>query len=430
MGKSYYISTFGCQMNVHESEKLAGLLSVRGYFEALSPEKADVIVFNTCCIRETAETRIAGRLGNLKRIKEENPRVILAVCGCMTQKKGGAEALIKRFPYIDIIFGTHNLTQFGAYLDAYEGKKTVEIWEKETPGEEDGTAVKRAGTVNAWVNIMYGCNNFCSYCIVPYVRGRERSRKKADILADMRGLLDEGYKEITLLGQNVNSYGEPGGFSGLLADAAALSGTFKLKFMTSHPKDLTEDVVRVMAMSDKLAAHIHLPVQSGSDRVLSLMNRKYTGKKYLETIDMIRKYLPNAGLSSDVMVGFPTETEADFLDTVRLVETVRFSNLFTFIYSRRSGTPAADMAQIPYKVKQERIARLIARQKEIGPALAGEAVGRVFTVLCEEIHGGVARGKTQCEREMTFPADGVKPGDFVRVRALRHKNTGLIGELV
>lgn len=431
MSKRYYIATFGCQMNVHESEKLAGTLESRDFLPSETIEEADVIVFNTCCIRETAESRIAGQLGSLKSIKQKNPKVILAVCGCMVQKKNTAETLKKKFPYIDIFFGTHNLSEFGGYLDAYDGNPVVEIWEHER-GLTPDMPVRRANRLNAWINIMYGCNNFCSYCIVPYVRGRERSRNSSDIIQDAKRLIDEGFKELTLLGQNVNSYNANDvDFARLLDKLSALDGEFKIKFMTSHPKDLNEDVIKVMAKSDKIVDYIHLPVQAGSDRILRLMNRKYTAKQYLDKVDMIRKYMPGAGISSDVMVGFPTETEADFLETVRIVEASEYNNLFTFMYSRRSGTPGDLMTeQVDITTKRERIRRLIDRQFEIGSRLAAECVGKTFTVLCEDVEGGKGRGKTHCEREISFQADQKHKGTFVKVQVEKSKNTKLTGIIV
>lgn len=276
-----------------------------------------------------AETKILGNLGIVKKLKEKNPSLIVCVCGCMAQKKGEAERLKKRCPFINLIFGTHNLSKFGEYLDeiSINNQKTVIEIEQDNNLLPQRTPIKRSSGVNAWVNIMYGCNNFCSYCIVPYVRGREKSRSEQEVIDDIRALVEEGYKEITLLGQNVNSYGNDRGgrenFAALLQKCADLPGEFKVRFMTSHPKDLSEEVVKVIASNDKLAKFIHLPIQAGSDRILSLMNRKYTQKEYLEKIDMIKSYIPNVGLSSDIMVGFPTETEEDFSDTLNVVNKVQ-----------------------------------------------------------------------------------------------------------
>lgn len=430
----YFINTFGCQMNVHESEKLAGILENRGFTLADEMKNADIIVFNTCCIRESAETKILGNLGIVKKIKEINPDVKVCVCGCMAQKKGEAERLKKRCPFINLIFGTHNLFKFDEYLTkVLQGNKLAEIWE-DTGELPQKTPIKRSDSVNAWVNIMYGCNNFCSYCIVPYVRGRERSREERDILDDVKRLIDDGFKEITLLGQNVNSYGNDfsdkrSNFASLLEKCASFDGKYKIRFMTSHPKDLSEDVVKVIASSDKLADFIHLPAQAGSDRILKMMNRKYTSAEYLNKIDMIRKYIPSIGLSGDIMVGFPTETEEDFLATLDLVKKVRYNNLYTFIYSRRSGTPADKMEQVDLVVKKRRIKELIDLQFELGCKLADNCVGKTYEVLCDSWKGGIASGKSSCEKAITFNSKKNIVGSFVKIKVDSTKNNQLFGSV-
>lgn len=435
MSGKYFINTYGCQMNVHESEKLAGILRERGYEEAKSQEEADVIVFNTCCVRETAEDHVLGNLGIVKKLKESKPDIKVAVCGCMTQKPGAEAALKKRCPFINIIFGTHNLHKFGEYLDKLETRKYIgEVWNDEGEIPED-VPVYRTSGVNAWVNIMYGCNNFCSYCIVPYVRGRERSRDESRVIDDVKRLLDEGYKEITLLGQNVNSYGNDfsdknTNFAKLLEKLSTLDGKYKIRFMTSHPKDLSEDVVKVIASSDKLADFIHLPIQAGSDRVLKLMNRKYTKADYLNKIDIIRKYIPHIGLSSDVMVGFPTETEEDFLETVDVIKRVGYNNLFTFIYSRRSGTPADKMEQVDIKTKKRRIRELIDLQFDIGNEEAKRCIGKTYEVLCDEWADGKAKGKSSCEKAISFDSRENVMGRFVNVKITGTKNNQLKGEII
>lgn len=432
MKGTYYIHTYGCQMNVHESEKLAGMLSVRGFQPARHESEADVLVYNTCCIRETAETHVLGNLGLAKKYKEKRPDIIVAVCGCMAQKDGSAAALKRRCPFIDIIFGTHNLYKFGEYLDVCKDRKVTEIWERED-GIDEGTPVVRGAGINAWVNIMYGCNNFCSYCIVPYVRGRERSRHIDAILADVETLV-KTYPEITLLGQNVNSYGNDLNngvdFNLLLEKIDALPGNFRVSFMTSHPKDLSEKVVRTIADSDKISKFIHLPIQAGSDRILRLMNRRYTAPQYIEKINMIRSYIPTAGLSSDIMVGFPTETEEDFSDTLSVCEKVRFNNLYTFIYSRRSGTPADKMEQVETSVKKERIDRLIKKQAEIANELAQEAIGKTFRVLCDTYRDGIACGRSDCGKTISFISDVDVTGRFVNVCVNKRKNSQLFGETI
>lgn len=430
----YYIHTYGCQMNVHESEKLAGILEEKGYLPAEKENDADIIVFNTCCVRETAETKILGNLGIVKKLKETKPDLKVCVCGCMAQKKGEAERLKKRCPFINLIFGTHNLYKFDQYLDEImSGQNVVEVWDTDKTLPEK-TPIKRSDSVNAWVNIMYGCNNFCSYCIVPYVRGREISRSEQDVLQDVKTLISEGYKEITLLGQNVNSYGndfsdKSNHFAALLEKCASFEGDYKIRFMTSHPKDLSEEVVKTIASCDKLADFIHLPVQAGSDRILSLMNRRYTSGQYLEKIDMIRSYIPDAGLSSDIMVGFPTETEEDFSDTMNIVKKVGYNNLYTFIYSRRSGTPADKMEQVELATKKRRIKELIALQFEIGCDLAKKCVGKTYRVLCDGYDGKTASGKSSCEKAIYFPSDINPVGKFVNVTVTHTKNNQLYGEI-
>jgi tRNA-i(6)A37 thiotransferase enzyme miaB len=421
-------------MNVHESEKLAGILEEKGYLPAEKENDADIIVFNTCCVRETAETKILGNLGIVKKLKETKPDLKVCVCGCMAQKKGEAERLKKRCPFINLIFGTHNLYKFDQYLDEImSGQNVIEVWDTDKTLPEK-TPVKRSDSVNAWVNIMYGCNNFCSYCIVPYVRGREISRSEQDVLQDVKKLISEGYKEITLLGQNVNSYGndfsdKSNHFAALLEKCASFEGDYKIRFMTSHPKDLSEEVVKTIASCDKLADFIHLPVQAGSDRILSLMNRRYTSGQYLEKIDMIRSYIPDAGLSSDIMVGFPTETEEDFSDTMNIVKKVGYNNLYTFIYSRRSGTPADKMEQVELATKKRRIKELIALQFEIGCDLAKKCVGKTYRVLCDGYDGKTASGKSSCEKAIYFPSDINPVGKFVNVTVTHTKNNQLYGEI-
>jgi len=419
-------------MNVHESEKIAGILRAKGYIESEKIEDADFILFNTCAIRETAENRVIGNLGIVKKIKEKNKNLIVAVCGCMTQKSATALNIKKRCPFVDIIIGTHNIYNLGNYLDEVEaGKKVFEILD--TEGEvTEGVPLYRTSGVNAWVNIMYGCNNFCTYCIVPYVKGRERSRSVEDIVEEAKRVISEGYKEITLLGQNVNSYSYNNtDFASLLERILSLDGDFRLKFMTSHPKDISEKVIKVISQSDKAAKYIHLPVQSGSDRILRLMNRKYDSKSYLEKIDMIRNYIPNVGISSDIIVGFPTETEMDFEDTMRLVEKVQYNNLYTFIYSRRSGTVADSMeGQIDLNVKTERIERLIAHQFEIGNNIAKNCIGKQYNVLVESYKDGVCHGKSECDKALAFYSAENLIGKFVNVKVTGCNNNKLLAELV
>ena len=365
----YFIVTYGCQMNVHESEKIAAILERKGYEACGNREEADIIVFNTCAIREGAEDRVFGNVGNLKKMKRRNKNLIIAVCGCMTQKSQTAEYLMRTFPFVDIVLGTFNLTKLGDYIDAVKTGRQLHLFEE---GEIDETlSYKRTSGENAWVNIMQGCNNFCTYCIVPYVRGREKSRKPENILNEIREIIKEKkYKKITLLGQNVNSYGndrEDGvNFAALLKMICNLEGDFKLSFMTSHPKDLTDEVIDVIANEDKIEKYIHLPAQSGNNRILHLMNRRYTREKYLDIIKKIRAKIPNCRITSDFIVGFPTETDEEFEDTFSLVKEVRYDSIFAFMYSPREGTVASKMeGQIEDKIKHERVNRLLKLEKLI-----------------------------------------------------------------
>lgn len=365
----YFVVTYGCQMNVHESEKIAAILENMGYSLAPDRENADIIVFNTCAIREGAEDRVFGNVGNLKRLKKKNKDLIIAVCGCMTQKEQTAQKLMQKFPFIDIVIGTFNIPKLQYYIEAVQKGRQFELLNE---GELDEILpYKRTSGDNAWVNIMQGCNNFCTYCIVPYVRGREKSRKEENILKEVKSILDEGkYKKITLLGQNVNSYGKdltaPVSFAKLLKDICALEGDFTLSFMTSHPKDLTDDVIEVIKSEPKIEKYIHLPAQSGNNRILKLMNRKYTREKYLEIIDKIRKEIPNCRITSDFIVGFPSETEEEFNDTLSLVERVKFDSIFAFMYSPREGTVASQMQdQISEQVKRKRVNKLLQLEKKL-----------------------------------------------------------------
>ncbi len=356
-------------MNVHESEKIAGILEKLGYQEADKRENADIIVFNTCAIREGAEDRVFGNVGNLKKLKKQKKDLIIVLCGCMTQKEATAQKMLRTFPFVDIVIGTFNLPKLGDYIEAVKKGRQLEIWQE---GEIDELLpYKRTSGDNAWVNIMQGCNNFCTYCIVPYVRGREKSRKEANILKEIKEIVAEGkYKKITLLGQNVNSYGKdlnpPVSFAKLLKDICAVEGDFKLSFMTSHPKDLTDEVIDVIASEEKIEKFIHLPAQSGNNRILQKMNRKYTREKYLEIIEKIRAKIPKCHITSDFIVGFPGETEEEFEDTCSLVREVKFDSIFAFMYSPREGTVASKMEeQIPENIKNERVNKLLKLEKQI-----------------------------------------------------------------
>lgn len=438
--KKYCVVTYGCQMNLHESEKISGILSGMGMSAVNEPENADVVVFNTCCIRDTAERRALGNIGKMKELKKKNKNLLIVVTGCMTQQNGFAENMKERYQYVDVILGTHNISDLENQIRIRLEKKKRVAAVLDTDGyiDDETTPVTRTSFPNAWVNINYGCNNFCTYCIVPYVRGRERSRDMNSIVSECEKLIKDGYKEITLLGQNVNSYGndvpdENVNFANLLREVAKIDGKFRIRFMTSHPKDLTEDVVKAIRDNDKICNNIHLPIQAGSNSVLKNMNRRYTREHYLGLIDMIRRYLPDCGITTDIMVGFPYETEEDFLDTMDIVEKVRFSTAFTFIYSVRKGTKAAEMPQIPYEIKQNRIKRLIARQNEITEEISKDYVGNVYEILVEglqEKKNGYVVGRTESGRLVSAMGDESMIGEFKNVKITAVKNAQLLGEIL
>jgi tRNA-2-methylthio-N6-dimethylallyladenosine synthase len=435
MNKYYHILTYGCQMNIHESEKIAGMLDALGYQNTQEKANADVIVFNTCCIRDTAETKIMGNIGEIKRLKKINNDLIVAVVGCMTQQKGTAESLREKFPFINIMLGTDNLQELPNFIKLLENDKkkhhkNINL-DPSLPICETIPKYRTSGT-NAWVNIMYGCNNFCSYCIVPYVRGRERSREPKLIIDEVKSLVDSGYKEITLLGQNVDSYRfENYDFAYILEQCARIDTKFRLRFMTSHPKDFNTDIVDIIRSHDNICNNIHLPVQSGSNRILKLMNRKYTREHYLELIDEI-KTLPNVGITSDIMVGFPTETDEDFADTLDLVKKVRYSSAFTFVYSPRKGTQAAIMEQLPAEIKKERIQELVKLQNSISAEVSKEYIGKSFEVLVEDINHKYENsvcGRTESGRLVTFAGDKSLIGEFVNIRITKTRTASLLGEI-
>ena len=435
-------------MNVHESEKIAGILEDMGYSDCPEDGNPDVIVFNTCCIRDTAERRALGNIGVTKAEKKRNPNLILAVVGCMPQQDGVADSLKERYPYVDIVLGTRNIAELKDEIQKViasrnrikkRSDKKYRCFDTEQPTNyleiDEKTPQTRTSYPNAWINIIYGCNNFCTYCIVPYVRGREVPRDMNSVLDEVKKCVDEGYKEITLLGQNVNSYGndvdDPNvNFANLLREIDKIEGKFRVRFMTSHPKDLNDDIIDAMANSSKICNNLHLPIQAGSDKVLADMNRRYDSAKYLQTIEKLRKAMPDIGITTDIMVGFPTETEDDFQKTLEIVEKVRYSNAFTFIYSPRKGTPAAKMEQIPYAVKQERISRLIKLQNKITKEISDTYVGGVFEVLCEDIapkYEGMVCGRTESGRLVTFEGTSEDIGKFFNVKISQSKSASLFG---
>lgn len=424
-------------MNVHDSEKIAGIMEDLGYEACSEVREADAVIFNTCCIRETAEQKIYGHIGELKKIKRAKPDMIVAVCGCMSQQMGVAEKIKASYPFVDIILGTSNLNLLRqAVLSAQNKKRSCNV--DFLQYDEEDFVQSRTSYPNAWVNINYGCNNFCTYCIVPYVRGRERSRKSADILSEVKGLLAEGYKEITLLGQNVNSYGHDlkdyESFASLLRKIGELDGKFRLRFMTSHPKDLSDEVIDAVAAYPNICNNIHLPVQSGSTEILRRMNRRYTREDYLALVKRIREKLPDVGITTDIMVGFPGETDKDFEDTLDLVRQARYSSAFCFVYSRRKGTPAYSMEnQIPYTVKRERITKLLACQNEVTKEISQTMLGKRYEVLVEGANTHYANtmcGRTESGRLVNFKCDESYVGRFVDVQIEQAKSATLWGSVV
>lgn len=438
MAEKYHIVTYGCQMNVHESEKIAGILRRVGFEEETTIDEADIIVFNTCCIRENAENHAFGNIGALKKLKKRKPNLLIAVGGCMTQEKGKTEVLKQKFPFIDIMFGTLNLESLERLIVQKKSQKKRVIEIRETEGEiiefEDAY---RTSYPNAWVNIMYGCNNFCSYCIVPYVRGRERSRKPEHIIAEVKKLVAEGYKEITLLGQNVNSYGSDGKtgatFAELLDSVASIEGNFRVRFMTSHPKDFNEDVVKVMEKHRKICRLVHLPVQSGSNSILQAMNRRYTREKYLSEIEMLKSRLPEAEVTTDIIVGFPGETEEDYKQTEALVREVDYASAFTFVYSPRQGTKAASMEnQIPADVQKDRITRLVELVNSLTRKKSEKYVGKTVEILCEDFDEkkGLYLGRDEFGRMGYFTSAKNVVGEFINLKITRANGISLFGEIV
>lgn len=434
----YYIETWGCQMNEEDSEKLSGMLKRIGYDKTDSVDTADIIIYNTCCVRENAENKVFGNLGQLKGLKRKKPDLIIAVCGCMMQQEGMADKILNQFSHVNIIFGTHNSYKFPEYLNRVrtEGVQIKEIFNKETEIIE-GLPIDRKSDVKAFVTIMYGCNNFCTYCIVPYVRGRERSRKPEEIIKEIEELVSQGYKEITLLGQNVNSYGKglenEITFAQLLRQINEIKGLERVRFMTSHPKDLNLDVVMAIKECDKLCEQIHLPVQSGSNRILKKMNRHYTREDYLELVKIIKREIPDVTLTTDLIVGFPGETEEDFIDTLELVKEVEYASSFTFIYSRRNNTPADMMDnQIPDDIKHDRFNRLLKAVNEGVVKGNKQYEGKIVQVLVE----GTSKndeskftGRTRNGRLVNFEGENIKAGDLVDVYITRAQPFSLIGEV-
>lgn len=436
---TFFIETWGCQMNEEDSEKLSGMLKNIGYKNTEDKTEADIIIFNTCCVRENAEFKVYGNLGILKGLKAKKPDLIIAVCGCMMQQEGMADNIIKKYPFVDIIFGTHNSYKFPEYLNRakQEGKSIIEIWDKEE-GIVEGIPVDRKSFSKAFVTIMYGCNNFCTYCIVPYVRGRERSRDLSDIIKEIKQLVKDGYKEITLLGQNVNSYGKDLNpkisFAELLRVVNDIEGVERVRFMTSHPKDLTDDVIYAIKECDKLCEHIHLPVQSGSSRILKKMNRFYNREQYIDLVKKIRTEIPGVAITTDIIVGFPGETEEDFNETLTLVEEVEYDFAFTFLYSKRKGTPAYDIKeQVPDDVKHDRFKRLMEVVNKSCKKSNEKYDGKLVKVLVEgesKNDNDKLSGRTETSKLVNFTGNKDNIGKIVDVKITKTLSFALEGEEV
>lgn len=430
-GRTYKIVTYGCQMNAHDSENLAGMLEEMGFAPAADEGEADLLLFNTCCIRDNAERRLLGNVSALAQRKREKPDLLVGVCGCMMQQEGGAQRLLDLCPFVDMVFGTHNLYRLPELLlRALRGQPV-----RETGGDErgcipEGLPVRRTSAIQGALTIMYGCNNFCTYCVVPYVRGRERSRSVADVVREAESMAASGIQEILLLGQNVNSYAGGATFPELLR---ALDGVVpRIRFMTSHPKDLSDALIEEMARSRSVCPQFHLPVQSGNDKVLREMNRVYTRAHYLERVRALRQAIPEVGLTTDVIAGFPGETEAEFADTLSLVEEVQYDSAFTFIYSPRRGTRAAARPdQIPEAVQHERLDRLIRVQERATASRLAQQVGSVQEVLVEGAsrrREGFLAGRTGRGMTVNFPGDAALVGKIVPVRILGTGANTLRGE--
>lgn len=437
--KKYSIHTFGCQMNENDSERLAGMLMEMGYAETEDTEESDLIIFNTCCVRENAELKVYGHLGALKKLKENNPDLIISVCGCMMQQPEVVEHIRKKYRHVDLIFGTHNLHKFPelVYTTLQEKKTVIDIWESTGQIAED-MPIERKDGVKAWVTVMYGCNNFCSYCIVPYVRGRERSRSISEILKEVTFLGQEGYKEITLLGQNVNSYGKDledgSSFATLLYALDRVEGIERIRFMTSHPKDLSDELIYAMRDCKKVCEHLHLPVQSGSTRVLKEMNRQYSKEQYLDMLAKIKEQIPGIALTTDIIVGFPGETEEDFEETLDVVEKAQYDMAYTFLYSKRTGTPAAKSPdQIPETVKKQRFDRLLELQNRVSKEINDPLLNTVVEVLVEGLSRSSAAtytGRTRTNKIVNFKGSEDLIGKLIKVRIEKVQTWSLEGVIV
>lgn len=432
------VNTFGCQMNARDSEKLIGILKEIGY-EITEEENCDFVLFNTCTVRENANTRVYGRLGQLKNYKKKNPHMMIALCGCMMQEPHVVEKIKTTYRYVNLIFGTHNIYKFAELIyNSFQSERLlIDIW-KDTDKIVEDLPNERKFPFKTGINIMFGCDNFCTYCIVPYVRGRERSRNPKDIIREIEQHVAGGVKEVMLLGQNVNSYGknleEPVTFAELLAEVEKIDGLERIRFMTPHPKDLSDDLIEVMSKSKKICHHIHLPLQSGSTKLLAKMNRKYTKEQYLNLVAKIKKRIPDVSLTTDIIVGFPGETEEDFSDTLDVVKQAEFDSAYTFIYSKRTGTPAALMEdQIPEEVVKQRFDRLLALIQEISAERTQKHVGTVQSVLVESMNEqdeNLVTGRLENNSVVHFKGDKTMIGSIYNVKLLEAKGFYYMGERI
>ena len=432
----YKILVYGCQMNIADAERMEGQLQAAGYTPTEETARADIVLINTCCVRETAEDKVYGKIGEIKKIKEKNPRLIFGITGCMAQKEG--DSLMRRAPHIDFVLGTgkvHELTRIIAEIRA-EHSSIVDVVLSDSEIAED-LPIARSGKFSAWVPIMYGCNNYCTYCIVPYVRGRERSREPEDVVAEVRRAVEEGYREVTLLGQNVNSYGKDhkkADFADLLRMVDEVEGIRRVRFMTSHPKDIGDKLIEAIKGGQHICEHIHLPVQYGSSRILKAMNRGYTVERYRERVRRVREALPNASLTTDLIVGFPGETEEDFAEMLNFLREMRYDSAYTFLYSKRSGTPVAAMIdQVPDAVKHARLHRLMQEQNAISREINEALMGAELEVMVEGASKNdptVWSGRTRTNKIVLFPHGAEQEGDFVQVKITQPQTWVLKGEVV
>ena len=437
LGKTYFIKTYGCQMNVHDSENIKAILEQMGFKEVSSMDQADLILLNTCAIRENAHNKVFGMIGRLKHMKEEKPNIITGICGCMAQEEVVVNEILDKYRFLDIVFGTHNINELPMILAKAMHQNKIEVDVKTIEGDIiENMPVKRDSKYKAWVNIMYGCDKFCTYCIVPYTRGKQRSRRFEDIINEVESLKKDGYKEVTLLGQNVNAYGKDLGLDYDMSDlleGVANTGIERVRFVTSHPWDFTDKMIEVIGKYPNIMPYIHLPLQSGSDRILKLMGRKYTKESYLELFDKIKKTVPNASITTDIIVGFPGETEEDFLETLDVVNRCKYDSAFTFIFSPREGTPAAKMKDdTPLSVKEERLHRLNEAVNKYALEANQKYLGKVVSVLLENVSEkdeGMLAGYTDTMKLVNVKAPKDMLGKIVDVKITDVKTWSMDGEI-